>query len=318
MLDVGCLAPENATCALCDRHDYLHRTDLPNYLTSPCYHCRESFAREAKISPEDLFDLHLQVRYLAFFSPSHNVPWPAFLQARFNIPPDGRSMEDLIAYDCRWRCREPCTCLPDISLPPCVEFPWLYAKIPITAVADTTAPASCSSAEKVPPSSNPDFEQAPSPSSQQQSFGGDSNTDQSSFTFNNPPPSLPTATSMTANIASIEIKSGQHQQTLDTPSGHQTTTSSLSQHSKMSVQSMETTSSASKHQHLHSTLLPCASRHARGALGPPQCCDPIGWPFASSGDSPLPQHNHNSLPPEREKSPAQSHLQSAVVEPQNL
>ncbi|VDO04344.1 unnamed protein product [Rodentolepis nana] len=70
MLDVGCLAPENATCALCDRHDYLHRTDLPNYLTSPCYHCRESFAREAKISPEDLFDLHLQVRYLAFFSPS--------------------------------------------------------------------------------------------------------------------------------------------------------------------------------------------------------------------------------------------------------
>lgn len=61
MLDVGCLAPENAMCALCDRHDYLHRKDLPNYLTSPCYHCRESLAREAKVNPEDLFDLHLQV-----------------------------------------------------------------------------------------------------------------------------------------------------------------------------------------------------------------------------------------------------------------
>lgn len=64
LFDVSLLAPENAMCALCDRHEYLHREDLPNYLTSPCYHCRESFAREAKLSPEDLFDLHLQVSAL--------------------------------------------------------------------------------------------------------------------------------------------------------------------------------------------------------------------------------------------------------------
>lgn len=67
MLDVGGLAPRNATCALCDCHDYLHRTDLPAYLTSPCYHCRESLARDAKITPEDLFDLHLQVGLFATF-----------------------------------------------------------------------------------------------------------------------------------------------------------------------------------------------------------------------------------------------------------
>ncbi|KAH8868777.1 Nuclear receptor-binding protein [Schistosoma japonicum] len=51
-----------------------------------------------------------------------------FLQARFGIPIDGRSTEELIAYDCRWRSRQPCRCLASIDgslLPPCVEFPWL-------------------------------------------------------------------------------------------------------------------------------------------------------------------------------------------------
>lgn len=60
-LDVGALAPRNAYCALCDTHEYLHRVDLPAYLISPCYHCREWLAREAKISPEILLDLHLRV-----------------------------------------------------------------------------------------------------------------------------------------------------------------------------------------------------------------------------------------------------------------
>lgn len=33
---------------------------------------------------------------------------------------------------------------------------------------------------------------------------------------------------------------------------------------------------SSKHQHSHATALPCSSRHVRGALGPPRCCDPVG------------------------------------------
>ncbi|VUZ52186.1 unnamed protein product, partial [Hymenolepis diminuta] len=302
MLDVGRLAPENAMCALCDRHDYLHRTDLPNYLTSPCYHCRESFAREAKITPEDLFDLHLQ----------HNVPWPAFLQARFNIPPDGRSMENLIAYDCRWRCREPCTCLPDISLPPCVEFPWLYAKIPVAGAVD----ASYDSAENVPPSTNPGTEQAPTPSLQHPPLESDYSAGHSS-TSNNPPPSLPTVTAATANNANTEIKSTPTD--ADASSGHHVTAPSQSQNSKTSTLSTETTSSTTKHQHSHSMPLPCAPHHARGALGPPQCCDPIGWPVASPRELSFPsQHSHNPLPLEQEQSPAQSHPQSTIVEAQNL
>lgn len=58
-------------------------------------------------------------------------------------------MEDLIAYDCQWRGREPCTCLLDAQgpLPPCVEFPWFYTQSPI-ANASSTAPASHTSAEK--------------------------------------------------------------------------------------------------------------------------------------------------------------------------
>ncbi|KAM3172267.1 hypothetical protein ACTXT7_014897 [Hymenolepis weldensis] len=387
MLDVGRLAPENAMCALCDRHDYLHRTDLPNYLTSPCYHCRESFAREAKITPEDLFDLHLQ----------HNVPWPAFLQARFNIPPDGRSMENLIAYDCRWRCREPCTCLPDIFLPPCVEFPWLYARIPVAAAVDTTTPVSHDSAEKVPPSFNPVTEQAPSPSLQHPPLEGDYSAGHSSSASNNPPPSLPAATANNANTGikstptdaaeatyfrkmnnryavvsvrlicgfmpaqtssvdttfrcfsntelktpncSFAVKSKRNTdrryaylyiskrqfgtiipvgETTDAFSGHHATAPGQSQHSKTSTLSTETTSSTSKHQHSHSMPLPCAPHHARGALGPPQCCDPIGWPIAFPRELLLPsQHSHNSLPLEPEQSPAQSHPQSAVVEALNL
>ncbi|VDN37014.1 unnamed protein product [Dibothriocephalus latus] len=59
-IDIANLAPSNPACAWCDSHDYLHQLDLPAYLISPCYHCRESLAREAKISPEDLLDLHLQ------------------------------------------------------------------------------------------------------------------------------------------------------------------------------------------------------------------------------------------------------------------
>lgn len=69
------------------------------------------------------------------------MPWPAFLQARFNIPPDGRSLDELIAYDCRWRSREPCTCLPDAGiLPPCVEFPWFYTDPSTTPTTDTATP----------------------------------------------------------------------------------------------------------------------------------------------------------------------------------
>lgn len=135
------------------------------------------------------------------------MPWPAFLQARFNIPPDGRSMENLIAYDCRWRCREPCTCLPDISLPPCVEFPWLYAKIPVAAAVNTTTPVSYDSAENVPPCTNPGTEQAPPPSLQHPLLEGDYSASHSSSTSNNPPPSLPTVTAATANNANTEVKS---------------------------------------------------------------------------------------------------------------
>lgn len=86
MLDVGALAPQNATCALCDRHDYLHRTDLPNYLTCPCYHCRESLARDAKITPEDLFDLHLQVSNLFILAALMRV-FLAVLHGRGNLSP---------------------------------------------------------------------------------------------------------------------------------------------------------------------------------------------------------------------------------------
>ncbi|VEL12025.1 unnamed protein product [Protopolystoma xenopodis] len=118
LLDVGNLAPRNSYCALCDNHDYLHRVDLPAYLVSPCYHCRETLARDAKITPEALFDLHLQ----------HNIPWPAYLQARYGLPSDGRQLSELIAYDCKWRSRQPCYCFSAHGvpvLPPCVEFPWL-------------------------------------------------------------------------------------------------------------------------------------------------------------------------------------------------
>lgn len=37
-------------------------------------------------------------------------------------------MEELIAYDCRWRSRQPCRCYVASGgsiFPPCVEFPWL-------------------------------------------------------------------------------------------------------------------------------------------------------------------------------------------------
>ncbi|VDM30354.1 unnamed protein product [Hydatigera taeniaeformis] len=222
MLDVGALAPQNATCALCDRHDYLHRTDLPNYLTSPCYHCRESLARDAKITPEDLFDLHLQ----------HNVPWPAFLQARFNIPSDGRSLKELIAYDCRWRGREPCTCLPDSGpLPPCVEFPWFYNDPSATSTAVINASPQLS----------------PDPA--------------------RPASEVPFSTVPSLSTTATDAKIGD--------AGHPTVTTP--QAAAQQPKTPQADSAApSKHQHSHSPLIPCSSRHARGSLGPPQCCDPTG------------------------------------------
>ncbi|VDD77395.1 unnamed protein product [Mesocestoides corti] len=231
MLDVGSLAPENATCAFCDRHDYLHRLDLPNYLTSPCYHCRESLAREAKISPEDLFDLHLQ----------HNVPWPAYLQARFNIPPDGRALDDLIAYDCRWRGREPCTCLGDSApMPPCVEFPWLYEHTTTTAA----------SAPHSPP----------------------------------PPPPPPPRTSLEPEAAD--------------PASPTPTPTAEAKHGDADVavappHPMPPEMTASRtHQHAPSAALPCASRHGRGTLGPPQFCNPIGC-SKDAGHQPISiEHRH--------------------------
>uniref|UniRef100_A0A0X3NSS5 Protein kinase domain-containing protein n=1 Tax=Schistocephalus solidus TaxID=70667 RepID=A0A0X3NSS5_SCHSO len=132
-IDITTLAPSNPACAWCDNHDYLHELHLPAYLISPCYHCRESLAREAKISPEDLLDLHLQ----------HNIPWPAFLQARYKIPVDGRTVEELMAYDCRWRSRQRCYCLVAHGgqvMPPCVEFPWQYEPPPAVLATANTAP----------------------------------------------------------------------------------------------------------------------------------------------------------------------------------
>ncbi|KAL5967198.1 Nuclear receptor-binding protein [Taenia solium] len=260
MLDVGALAPQNATCALCDRHDYLHRTDLPNYLTCPCYHCRESLARDAKITPEDLFDLHLQ----------HNVPWPAFLQARFNIPSDGRSLEELIAYDCRWRGREPCTCLPDSGpLPPCVEFPWFYNDLSATSNTVTNT-----SPQLSPNSARPSAE----------------------VSSNSVSPLT------TANVT--DAKTGD--------AGHPTITAvpqaAVQQPKALQVDSV----ASSKHQHSHSSPLPCASRHARGSLGPPQCCDPTG----QSKDVTQPEatgHLHTSQPIRSSSEP-----QPPVVEAQKL
>ncbi|CDS39446.1 nuclear receptor binding protein [Echinococcus multilocularis] len=248
MLDVGALAPQNATCALCDRHDYLHHVDLPNYLTCPCYHCRESLARDAKITPEDLFNLHLQ----------HNVPWPAFLQARFNIPPDGRSLNELIAYDCRWRGREPCTCLPDSGpLPPCVEFPWFY----------TDPSATCTTATNASPQPSPDTTYHSSDAS-----------------LNSVPPVA------TANVT--DAKTGD---------GHPTVTTAP----QMAVQQPKAPQldNITSSKHSHSSALPCASRHARGSLGPPQCCDPTGRfkdvtrPEAA-GHQHTPQSNRSSSEPQ--------------------
>ncbi|KAL3320418.1 Nuclear receptor-binding protein [Cichlidogyrus casuarinus] len=120
LVDIGSLGPRNAGCANCDRHDYLHRQDLPGFLTAPCYHCRESLAREAKISNEAMLDLYLQ----------NGIPWPAYFQYKFKLPPEqSHSLDELITYDCKWRSRAPCVCHVAAGgsvMPPCVEFPWLY------------------------------------------------------------------------------------------------------------------------------------------------------------------------------------------------
>ena len=61
LMDIRILAPLNYRCMFCDNHEYLHSEDLPPYLSSPCYHCREGLAKEAKIPAANLFDLHQQV-----------------------------------------------------------------------------------------------------------------------------------------------------------------------------------------------------------------------------------------------------------------
>lgn len=96
--------------------------------------------------------LHCAISLFNSLPIQHNVPWPAFLQARFNIPSDGRSLKELIAYDCRWRGREPCTCLPDSGpLPPCVEFPWFYTDPSATSTAVTSTSPQLSPNSAHPP-----------------------------------------------------------------------------------------------------------------------------------------------------------------------
>lgn len=99
----------------------------------------------------------------------HNIPWPGFLQARFNIPVDGRPMEEMIAYDCRWRNREPCTCIPDVTLPPCVEFPWLYAKISASNLPAAGTSAKPVSTTNVTATSHPNSQNSASEKTPQQS-----------------------------------------------------------------------------------------------------------------------------------------------------
>uniref|UniRef100_A0A1I8H463 DUF3736 domain-containing protein n=1 Tax=Macrostomum lignano TaxID=282301 RepID=A0A1I8H463_9PLAT len=123
-------------CRWHDKCDYLSRSDLPNYLTARCYHCREQLAKESGVDAFTLWWLHSQNR----------VPYPYFLQVRFGYPLEPVTQED-IRYECRFRGRRPCRCLRDkrtgrvLELPPCTEFPEDYVsdgEDPAAAAAATT------------------------------------------------------------------------------------------------------------------------------------------------------------------------------------
>ncbi|CAH8675741.1 unnamed protein product [Schistosoma rodhaini] len=229
-LDVSSLAPRNSYCALCDTHDYLHQIHLPAYLISPCYHCREFLANEAKITPEILLDLHLQ----------HNIPWPGFLQARFGIPNDGRSTEELIAYDCRWRSRQPCRCLTSVDgslLPPCVEFPWLTPTVSTGSFEVTDVSANQSKLDKQDSLNTQTIAEVSSPTTTDPRTSDFSTTTQAQTNATNQPFPTPTATSVSAS----------------------------------------STSAAGNTSTCLKSILPCSNRHIRGA--PITCCHGIHFPL---------------------------------------
>ncbi|TGZ58894.1 hypothetical protein CRM22_009369 [Opisthorchis felineus] len=250
-LDVGSLAPRNAYCALCDTHDYLHRVDLPAYLISPCYHCREGLAKEAKISPEVLLDLHLQ----------HNIPWPAHLQARFNLPTDGRSMEELIAYDCRWRSRQPCRCLVPMGghlLPPCVEFPWLCP--PASAVSSNGSSVSAVSGNPV----TAELIKHSAPVADLP-----------------PTPDTPVSTSSAENRPKLS----------ETRSGSPVHAAVHPNESTVSMPAVPITLGAYRGQQF-----PCSGRHPRGA--PTTCCHGIQFPRLDVTGAPAPNRTPPTTIPE--------------------
>ncbi|VDQ05534.1 unnamed protein product [Trichobilharzia regenti] len=250
-LDVGSLAPRNSYCALCDTHDYLHQIELPAYLISPCYHCREYLAREAKITPEILLDLHLQ----------HNIPWPGFLQARLGIPSDGRSTEELIAYDCRWRSRQPCRCYAALDgslLPPCVEFPWL-------------TPTVCGSAYEV-------NETVITPKKVNKPY-----------TSNSPPSS---EVSPSVNMESRVPDSSPVTQAQSTTTNQTMTTSTAT-----SVNASISSTTGCPNNTPSKLLLPCSNRHARGA--PITCCHGIHFPLVgipNTSNQGVNQNQDTSIP----------------------
>ncbi|CAI2736185.1 unnamed protein product [Schistosoma spindalis] len=228
-LDVSSLAPRNSYCALCDTHDYLHQIHLPAYLISPCYHCREFLANEAKITPEILLDLHLQ----------HNIPWPGFLQARFGIPNDGRSTEELIAYDCRWRSRQPCRCLASVDgslLPPCVEFPWLTPTVLTGSFDVTDISANQSKLDKQDSVSTQVVAEISSPTTTDPRTSDSSTTQAQTNATNQSLPTLTTTSVSTSN-----------------------------------------TSAAGNTNTCLKSILPCSNRHIRGA--PITCCHGIHFPL---------------------------------------
>ncbi|CAH8583181.1 unnamed protein product [Schistosoma turkestanicum] len=267
-LDVSSLAPRNSYCALCDTHDYLHQIHLPAYLISPCYHCREFLANEAKITPEILLDLHLQ----------HNIPWPGFLQARFGIPNDGRSNEELIAYDCRWRSRQPCRCLISVDgslLPPCVEFPWLAPTV----------------------SSGP-LEVTDISVNQNKLDTQDSSNTQSTAEI---------SAASTTNLPTFDFSATTQAQT-------NTTNQSLHTPTATSVNTNTISSGGSTSTCLKS-ILPCSNRHIRGA--PITCCHGIHLPLVGIPTVSNPSANQNTdtscIPPTDPSNPQLTTDKSVVM-----
>ncbi|OON19844.1 hypothetical protein X801_04283, partial [Opisthorchis viverrini] len=107
---------------------------------------RECGAQESPVLPDST-----QIQSLCASDPDAKQPSPLPPErARFNLPADGRSMEELIAYDCRWRSRQPCRCFVPMGghlLPPCVEFPWLCP--PASAVSSNGSSVSAVSGNPV-------------------------------------------------------------------------------------------------------------------------------------------------------------------------